>query len=159
MAAPDIEDDSADLTPMIDVVFLLLIFFMVTMKIVQEERELIVPLPVAGTPPFPPPGLPDQEIDVEINTSGQVVVDGLAKDSPSNSNLPELTSYFLQQGQVAMGDPDSDVVVNIKPEDFAAHKYTVYVLNALTKANDLLTEMQKSRPLDKRKLLTQIKFH
>ena len=158
MAAPAIDDDSVDLTPMIDVVFLLLIFFMVTMKIVQEERELIVPLPSAVQYP-PEIDLPLQNIDVEINSAGQVVVDGLSKDNPLDQKLPELTSYFLQQGQVAMSDPDSQVIINIKPENLVAHKYTTNVLNALTKANRLLSEMQQEKPISKHKLLTQIKFH
>jgi len=54
MTTPKSEEDSVDLTPMIDVVFLLLIFFMVTMRIVQEETELIVPLPSQVSPPIKP---------------------------------------------------------------------------------------------------------
>lgn len=128
------------------------------MKIVQEERELIVPLPsTVISPPGPP--LPKQDIEVENNQSGQVVVDGLPKDSPTARTLPELTSYFLQQGQVAMRDPDSVVIVNIRPEDLVAHKYTTNVLNALSKAIKLLDEMQEARPSSERKLLTQIMFH
>ncbi len=159
MADPQKDDDSVDLTPMIDVVFLLLIFFMVTMQIVQEERELIVPFPSATVDTPDDFDLPPQVIDVEIDMTGQVVVDGLPKDDPSARNLNELTSYFLQQGQVAMRDPDSTVIVNIKPEDLVAHKYTTNVLNALSKANNLLDEMQESRPSSERKLLTKIMFH
>ena len=54
MTTPKSEEDSVDFTPMIDVVFLLLIFFMVTMRIVQEETELIVPLPSQVSPPIKP---------------------------------------------------------------------------------------------------------
>ena len=53
MPAPELEEDSVDLTPMIDVVFLLLIFFMVTMRIVKDESELIVPLPRKQSPQIP----------------------------------------------------------------------------------------------------------
>ena len=69
MTAPKYEEDSVDLTPMIDIVFLLLIFFMVTMRIVQDETELIVPLPSQVTPPYKPE-LPPQKIEVEIALGG-----------------------------------------------------------------------------------------
>ena len=53
MPAPELEEDSVDLTPMIDVVFLLLIFFMVTMRIVKDESELIVPFLQRQSPQIP----------------------------------------------------------------------------------------------------------
>jgi biopolymer transport protein ExbD len=158
MPAPELEEDSVDLTPMIDVVFLLLIFFMVTMRIVQEETELVVPLP-SSVQSSEPPEFPPQNIDVEIGFGGQVVVDGLPKDTPLDRNMPQLASYFLQQGQVAMNDPNAKVIINIKPEGLARHKYTMNVLNALTNANKKLEEMQKGKPRKDMFLLTQIMFH
>ena len=158
MPAPELEEDSVDLTPMIDVVFLLLIFFMVTMRIVQEETELVVPLP-SSVQSSEPPEFPPQNIDVEIGFGGQVVVDGLPKDTPLDRNMPQLTSYFLQQGQVAMADPNAKVIINIKPEGLARHKYTMNVLNALTKANMELEKRQEGKPRKEMFLLTSIMFH
>ena len=86
-------------------------------------------------------------------------MDGLPKDSPTDREMPQLTSYFLQQGQVAMNDPDADVIVNIKPTELARHKYTMNVLNALTKANKKLEEMQQGKARQDMFLLTQIMFH
>ena len=40
--------DSLSLTPLIDIVFLLLIFFLVATKFAEEERELAVMLPEAS---------------------------------------------------------------------------------------------------------------
>ncbi|NQT53153.1 biopolymer transporter ExbD [bacterium] len=55
------------LTPMIDVVFLLLIFFMVGMKFKEFDRKLLADLPRAGEPPEDePPELVD-EIWVRID--------------------------------------------------------------------------------------------
>ena len=39
------EEDTVDLTPMIDVTFLLLIYFMVTTMLKQPEAELSITLP------------------------------------------------------------------------------------------------------------------
>ena len=43
-----VEPVDVNLTPLIDVVFLLLIFFLVATKLAQEERELDIPLPEAA---------------------------------------------------------------------------------------------------------------
>jgi biopolymer transport protein ExbD len=158
MPAPELEEDSVDLTPMIDVVFLLLIFFMVTMRIVQEETELVVPLP-SSVQSTDPPEFETQNIVVEIGFGGQVVVDGQPKDSPLDRNMPQLTQYFLHQGQFAMKNSNSKVIIDIKPEGLARHKYTMNVLNALTNANQKLEDMQKDTPRKDMFLLTQIMFH
>ena len=158
MPPPELEEDSVDLTPMIDVVFLLLIFFMVTMRIVQEETELIVPLP-ASAQSSEPPEFPPTNIEIEIGFGGQVTADGLPMDSPLDRNLPSLTSYFLRQGQAVLNDPNAKVIINIKPEGLARHKYTMNVLNSLTTANKELEKMQEGVPKPDRKLLTSIMFH
>jgi biopolymer transport protein ExbD len=158
MPPPELEEDSVDLTPMIDVVFLLLIFFMVTMRIVQEETELIVPLP-ASSQSDTPPEFPPTNIEIEIGFGGQVTADGLPMDNPLDRNLPSLTSYFLRQGQAVLKDPNAKVIINIKPEGLARHKYTMNVLNSLTTANKELEKMQEGVPKPDRKLLTSIMFH
>jgi biopolymer transport protein ExbD len=139
MPAPELEEDSVDLTPMIDVVFLLLIFFMVTMRIVQEETELIVPLP-SKTESSEPPEIPPQNVRIEIDAFGQVTVDGLPSDSPNERNMTQLTSTLLQKGQFG-AKSDVKIIINIKPDGQARHKYTIHVLNALTKANEELKKL------------------
>lgn len=69
------EPEKADfpLAPMVDVVFLLLIFFIATMQYTQSERELNVSVPVAeeGADARQTVG----EIIVNVRESGEVVVD------------------------------------------------------------------------------------
>ena len=96
MPAPELEEDSVDLTPMIDVVFLLLIFFMVTMRIVKDESELIVPLP-SKTESSDPPEIEPQTVNIEIQSTGQVMADGLPMDSSNDRNMPQLTTALLQK--------------------------------------------------------------
>ena len=152
MPVPEQEEDSVDLTPMIDVVFLLLIFFMITMRIVQEETELIVPLPSQTESPEPPE-IPPQNVKIEIAQFGQVTADGLPKDNPNTRNLEQLTSYLVQQGQFGAKN-DVPIIINIKPDGQAKHKYTMNVLNALTKANKFL----KDNGTPPEKLLKRILF-
>ena len=62
------------LTPLIDVVFLLLIFFLVTSKFDEQERQLPIELPVAtsATPMTERP----REISVDIDREGNLFVNG-----------------------------------------------------------------------------------
>jgi biopolymer transport protein ExbD len=65
-------DASVDLTPLIDVVFLLLIFFMVTTTFVQEGR-LSLELPEADTEATVEPSEP---VQVLVSTRGEYLVGG-----------------------------------------------------------------------------------
>lgn len=62
------------LTPLIDVVFLLLIFFLVTSEFEEEERRLDIVLPTA-TSAVPMVGKP-REIIIDINQQGEVFLRG-----------------------------------------------------------------------------------
>ena len=76
------------MTPMIDMVFLLLVFFMVSAKPVQPERDIPMGLPgqVAQAEVV---DIPD-EARVIIEPSGQVVLNERNLDTPGSSALPEL---------------------------------------------------------------------
>jgi len=62
------------LTPLIDIVFLLLIFFLVTSKFDEQERRLPIELPVAAsaTPMTQRP----REITVDVDRQGNFFVNG-----------------------------------------------------------------------------------
>lgn len=66
------------LTPLIDVVFLLLIFFLVTSKFDEEERRLPIDLPVAtsATPMTQRP----REVTVDIDREGSLFANGQRVD-------------------------------------------------------------------------------
>ncbi|GIW98478.1 MAG: biopolymer transporter ExbD [Pirellulaceae bacterium] len=60
------------LTPLIDVVFLLLIFFLVASRLSQEDRELDIPLPSAAN--AAPMIAEPQELIVNIDKEGAIFV-------------------------------------------------------------------------------------
>ncbi len=60
------------MTPLIDVVFLLLIFFLVASRLSQEDRELDIPLPSAAN--AMPMTVEPQELIVNIDQSGAIVI-------------------------------------------------------------------------------------
>jgi biopolymer transport protein ExbD len=69
---PDHDGEGINLTPVIDVVFLLLIFFLVATRFDQEERELSPTLPevLEAQPVSSPP----QELVVNITPEGKYIV-------------------------------------------------------------------------------------
>jgi len=65
---------SIELTPMIDMVFLLLIFFLVATTFHQTEREMQIALPVASS--STPISAMMQELIVNVDADGRMIVGG-----------------------------------------------------------------------------------
>ena len=78
------------LTPLIDVVFLLLIFFLVATRFEQEDRELDVVLPSASE--AKPMTVQPQELFVNIAQDGQVFVGGKVLDEQELLRLLQETA-------------------------------------------------------------------
>lgn len=91
------EQPDVNLTPMIDVVFLLLLFFMVSTSFIRES-SLKVDLPEATGQ-----SMIEQEtpIDIIINADGQFLINGITLENPS----PEQLSAHLQQAVGINDDP------------------------------------------------------
>ena len=69
------EDSDIDITPMLDVVFIMLIFFVVTASFVKEEAiELYVPPETSAKPPVTSP------IVLNIDANDNLSIDGRALD-------------------------------------------------------------------------------
>lgn len=68
----DAELEGPNMTPVIDMVFLLLIFFLCATRFDREERELPVTLPLAAR--AQPLSMPPDELVVNVTREGQYVV-------------------------------------------------------------------------------------
>jgi biopolymer transport protein ExbD len=77
------------MTPMIDMTFLLLVFFMVTSKITKEQKKLDIKLPIAATAKMPD-DLSGRDI-INIGADGQLYTGDTAVD------LPQLRRYLRQR--------------------------------------------------------------
>lgn len=86
------DEDSINLTPLIDVVFLLLIFFMVSTTF-TKETHLQLALPEAEGAPQPDA---PEKIEVIINAKGGFAVNG---DALVNSQLKTLMSAIEEKGK------------------------------------------------------------
>ena len=114
--------DSLSLTPLIDVVFLLLIFFLVATKFAEEEREMNVRLPDASEA-MPLTSKP-RELFVNIAADGSYFVS--AKTVTLDELQPVLkTAHVNNPGRAS---------VIIRADQRCRWKYVVAVMNACQKA-------------------------
>ena len=123
-----VQDEKVELqiAPLIDVVFLLLIYFMVTTALIKKEADISFMLP-AKVELDEPIDLP-MEITIDIAPGGDVMVEGVifpASDRDLLSLATRLTE-FRQSTEMA----GSELIVNIAPNDEALHARIVDVMNA-----------------------------
>ena len=117
--------------PMIDMVFLLLVFFMVTAKPLKPEADINIGLP--GTAEQDEPlELPDEQ-KVVIQNSGAILLNELPLADANDRQLEKLyhTLYRLSASAKAA---KTEVLVTLAPEDEAVHQRIVDVLNVCARA-------------------------
>jgi biopolymer transport protein ExbD len=132
-----IETDSPNMgfqiAPMIDVVFVIMLFFMVMAGAVKVERELKTSLPgLAPTDPEKVQVMPD-EIVVSVEETGVVTLNEEEFDTPENKELPNFTSTLLLLKQEA-DNRGAKVIVTIEAEEQAKYDRVIDVLNSMAKA-------------------------
>lgn len=125
-----LSDITYDMTPMIDVVFLLLIYFMVTIDL-TEEADLGLRLP-ASTPPAANVQLPEEHV-VDILPSGEVLLNGAAMDHPDSRNMPELTRT-LERLKAAADRAGLNTAITIYANSNSLHQRSIDVMNACAQA-------------------------
>ena len=111
-----------NLTPMIDVVFLLLIFFLVATKFEEQERELDVVLPQASEA-MPLTAKP-KELFVNVDREGRYVVNG---------QLLNEAALLATLEQAAASNPGRQTVI-IRADKRCVWQYVVTVMNLCNKA-------------------------
>lgn len=115
------EEEAVNLMPLIDMVFLLLIFFLVATTISNEEREIGVQLP--GTSMVQPLSAPPRQLIVNILADGTLKVAGRAYE---RDELAELLK------RAAENEPDRDVL--IRADERSIHRYFAEVARLCRKA-------------------------
>ncbi len=141
-------ESEVPLSSMIDIVFLLLIFFVVTQKPIIEETLLGVDLPSPKpivTPPPPPP--PFFSIDVNKQSDDLVRDLDVYYVNGMRWNFEDLSLQLKKTGQT---NPDQTIIINCGPN--ARHQKLVQVLDScaaagLSKLNMVDDESIKFVPL------------
>ena len=117
--------------PMIDMVFLLLVFFMVTAKPIKQESDLSFGLPGAVAQEESV-DIPDEQ-RIVIRDDLQVVLNDLELDSPDGGDLPQLLAT-LERFRKSAELSGSEALVTIAPAKKVPHQRVVDVLNTCGKA-------------------------
>jgi len=110
------------LTPLIDIVFLLLIFFLVATRFAEEEREMDVQLPDASE--AQPLTSKPRELFINIDEKGRYYVTGKIL------TLPALESVLKQ----ARNNNPGRASVVIRADKRVTWQYVVSAMNACNKA-------------------------
>ena len=119
------------IAPMIDVVFVILLFFMVKAGELQIEKAHNTRLP--GSPCCTERvDMPD-EIAISIARDGQVALNEDPLDSPEATDLKELAHQLTALKQAA-DTTQSPVLVTIMADELARYQRVVDVLDALSRA-------------------------
>lgn len=119
------------IAPLIDAVFLLLIYFMVTSTLERQEADISFELP--GTAAQEEPlEMPDEQI-IEIREDGQVVINDFNYDTPNAHRLIELQAMLTRLQQASRANK-TEAQVTVAPAPSTPHERIVKVMDAVAAA-------------------------
>lgn len=121
------EETGFTLDSMLDIVFLLLIYFMVTAAFVKEEADISMSLP-SRVQQSEPLDMPEEQV-LDILADGRVHLNGQPFDTPTSVDLPQLTRTLTRFRQAAE-DAQVPAFIVVQADDDAAHQRIIDVLNA-----------------------------
>jgi biopolymer transport protein ExbD len=122
------------IAPMIDVVFVVMLYFMVMAGTAQIEKAHNTTLPGDG-PPVP------AEIAIRIEDDGQIYLNEDPLDGPEAKLLPELAATLKQ-----LRECGAETLVTIYAGDLAKYQRIVDVLDALSRAKISNVTFQAGAP-------------
>jgi biopolymer transport protein ExbD len=112
------------IAPMLDILFVLLLFFMVAAGSVKHEASIATQLP--GSKPSKDVNIP---IQITIDADGQVNVNNAPVDTPVGTDLPETIGRLKG---IVQSNPKQPVIIT--PTASTREQRVVDVLNACTAA-------------------------
>ncbi len=118
------------IAPLIDVVFLLLIYFMVTASLIRKEGDISFMLP-ANIAQEDMVDIP-VEVLIEITNDGTVQVEGM-RFSRDDKTLDDLVNQIAGLKQIAKSQ-NSPFFVNVLPHQDALHRRIIDVMDACAAA-------------------------
>jgi biopolymer transport protein ExbD len=122
-----------DLTPMIDVVFLLLVFFMVTTQLIKEEADLGIQLPT-NAKATASKELPNRHT-IDILPDGSVLFNGSPIASPAERITLNGLIATLRRVKGTSDRMDKKTIVVVIADPLSPHYKSIEVLDACSAAD------------------------
>ena len=113
------EDPDINLTPLIDIVFLLLIFFMVSTTFVHES-ELEISLPESTSEVM---STDSETLEIAIDANGRYALNGRILASAERQTLREALLEFAAE--------DPSQLVLLRADELTPHRYVVRAMDVL----------------------------
>ncbi len=123
------EEAEVDLTPMLDVVFILLIFFIVTAVFTREEAIGLEPPPPPPPPNVQPPETPT--IRIYVDDRNLITVNGRVADIGSvRANIERLKAENPDSAVIIQAHPEArtGIIVNIRDQAYSARATPVNII-------------------------------
>ncbi len=122
-----------DISPLIDVAFLLLIYFLVTTTLQKSEADLSLVLP--GVEQEDSKEVKIDQMLVRIDSTGAIIVNDEVSDAdPTDRNLPNLTERLTRYAASAeIANTETQVIIDCDPE--AVGQRFIDVLNVCEKSD------------------------
>lgn len=127
----DVQTVEMQMGPMIDMVFLLLVFFMVTAKPIKPESEITMALPGTVSQETSV-NIPDEQ-QISVTPEGQIIMNEQLVAEPGDTEMPRLVTILTRFKQAADANK-SDALVTLNVADQANHQRIVDVLNVCAEA-------------------------
>lgn len=127
------QEPELDISPLVDVAFLLLIYFLVTTTLQKSEADLSLTLP--GIEKQDSREVKIDQMMVKIDASGAVLVNEEVSDAdPANRDLPNLTERLSRySASASVANTETQVIIDCDPE--AVGQRFIDVLNVCAKAD------------------------
>ncbi|MBN2448876.1 MAG: biopolymer transporter ExbD [Lentisphaeria bacterium] len=131
IGVPRPDDPELNVAPLIDMVFLLLVYFMVTASLVKSEADLGIRLP-GMVQQAQTVDMPDEQI-IEITETGCIFLNGRQYDSATSEELPELLAV-LRRYRTASGASRNEAMITIAAHDTCRQQRVIDVMNCCAAA-------------------------
>ncbi len=129
---PSVDNPDINMASLIDMVFLLLVYFLVSSTFYRSEADLSIRLPgmLAQAQSV---DLPDEQI-IEIRVTGHVILNNRVFDDPESRELPELVSTLIRY-RLSSEHAGNPPLITIRADGDTPHQRVIDVLNACAKAD------------------------
>lgn len=122
------------MAPMIDIVFQLLIFFMLTLKILAPEGDFNINMPLGAVGAPNPDVVPPTNLDVVLQANADGSLQQVSFGGrPLGNNVPAVFQALNREVEIAVRDAKKfaeDIEVTLSPDYNLDYRYTVAAISA-----------------------------